>query len=149
VETSRIIVVAGLIWLANRRILVQQRANNGKHGAGSLEFPGGKVEIGEDPKNALARELREECGAAAQFWCIGPVAEIVHHIYPPPGPEVILLLYHVDARQPAFDLCPPVPLEGAKLEAISVRDLDPSRFLSADLTLVSQVREGVVSCPFA
>jgi len=25
------------------------------------------------------------------------VAEVLHHVYPPPGPEVLLVVYHVDA----------------------------------------------------
>ena len=45
------------------RILVTQRS--GGHLAGCWEFPGGKVEAGEDPAAAARRELREETALAA------------------------------------------------------------------------------------
>lgn len=52
-------VVAGALLDANGRFLLQQRPP-GKHHAGLWEFPGGKVEAGETPRNALVRELNEE-----------------------------------------------------------------------------------------
>jgi len=44
-------------WLMHRR-------PPGKHHGGLWEFPGGKVEAGEKPRNALVREIREELGIA-------------------------------------------------------------------------------------
>lgn len=58
---QRIHVVAGVLQDAGGRILVAQRPA-GKHLAGLWEFPGGKVEPGEQRVDALRRELREELG---------------------------------------------------------------------------------------
>ncbi|HET7362297.1 MAG TPA: Nudix family hydrolase [Burkholderiales bacterium] len=54
-------VAAAVIQRADRRVLLAQRPP-GKVYAGYWEFPGGKIEPGEPPERALARELREELG---------------------------------------------------------------------------------------
>jgi 8-oxo-dGTP diphosphatase len=58
-------VVAAVIE-RNGQILIGQRKAGGRHGL-KWEFPGGKVEPGEEPRAALARELREELGIDAQI----------------------------------------------------------------------------------
>lgn len=57
-------VVAGVISHAGK-VLIGQRRKHDWHGL-KWEFPGGKLEPGEDPKQALERELREELGIQAQ-----------------------------------------------------------------------------------
>tara|TARA_A100001391_G_scaffold48774_6_gene29096 strand:+ start:11161 stop:11547 length:387 start_codon:yes stop_codon:yes gene_type:complete len=47
------------------RLLLQQRPE-GKHHAGLWEFPGGKVDAGETPREALAREIAEELGIVVE-----------------------------------------------------------------------------------
>jgi mutator protein MutT len=54
-------VVAAALIDAAGRVLIAQRPP-GKHLAGGWEFPGGKLESGEDRRCGLARELREELG---------------------------------------------------------------------------------------
>jgi 8-oxo-dGTP diphosphatase len=58
-------VVAAVIE-RNGRILICQRKRGEKH-AFKWEFPGGKVEPGEDSPTALARELREELALHAKI----------------------------------------------------------------------------------
>ena len=58
-------VVAAVIE-RDGQILIGQRKPRGRH-ALKWEFPGGKVESGETPRDALARELREELGIEAQI----------------------------------------------------------------------------------
>ena len=58
---DRIKVVAGILVDGYRRILLAQRSNR-KHQANKWEFPGGKIEEGEEPGHALSRELWEELG---------------------------------------------------------------------------------------
>jgi 8-oxo-dGTP diphosphatase len=54
-------VAAAVIVRCDGRVLLAQRPE-GKAYAGYWEFPGGKLEPGETPAQALARELREELG---------------------------------------------------------------------------------------
>ncbi len=53
--------MAGALFDAEGRVLIAQRPE-GKTLAGRWEFPGGKIDPGEDPRAGLARELREELG---------------------------------------------------------------------------------------
>ena len=62
---QRIHVVAGVISDARGRILLARRTA-GRDLAGLWEFPGGKVDPGETPEQALVRELREELGIEAR-----------------------------------------------------------------------------------
>ncbi len=54
-------VVAGALFDPQGRVLIAQRPE-GKALAGRWEFPGGKIGAGEDARDGLARELREELG---------------------------------------------------------------------------------------
>jgi len=69
-------VVAAVIE-RNGQILIGQRKPRGRH-ALKWEFPGGKVEPGEQPRQALVRELREELAIEAQ---IGEEIERYHFSY--------------------------------------------------------------------
>ena len=66
------------------RVLLCQRPD-GRHLAGYWEFPGGKVEEGEDFGAALRREIREELGCGI---AVGEALRPVEHAYP----EVIIRL---------------------------------------------------------
>lgn len=66
-------VVAAALVGGERRILLQQRAP-GRAMAGLWEFPGGKVEAGERPEAALARELEEELGIRVEIGSLTPAA---------------------------------------------------------------------------
>jgi mutator protein MutT len=84
----RVDVVAAVIE-RDGRILICQR-KGGRH-AGKWEFPGGKIESGETPPEALTRELREELGIEAQ---IGEEMSQYETRYGK-GPVLRLRFYHV------------------------------------------------------
>ncbi|HVW56377.1 MAG TPA: 8-oxo-dGTP diphosphatase MutT [Rhizobiaceae bacterium] len=59
------------------RVLIAQRPA-GKALAGLWEFPGGKVEAGETPEDALIRELEEELGIVTKKACLAPFTFASH-----------------------------------------------------------------------
>jgi 8-oxo-dGTP diphosphatase len=74
---ERIQVVAGLLFRAGRVLIARRPAGDP---LGEVwEFPGGKLEGGETPSAALARELAEELGIAAE---VGAEVERIDHDYP-------------------------------------------------------------------
>ena len=75
--TSHVIEVVAAVIERAGLILIGQRKPRGRHGL-KWEFPGGKVEPGEEPRAALARELREELGIEAH---IGEEIERYDFIY--------------------------------------------------------------------
>lgn len=72
-ELILLTVVAAALTDAQGRVLVQQRAP-GRAMAGLWEFPGGKLEAGETPETALARELAEELGIGVDPAALVPAA---------------------------------------------------------------------------
>ena len=137
----RLWVAAALVWCEGR-LLLQRRAITAQHGAGKLEFPGGKIEPGESAEAALARELVEEWGPAAGELQVGRIVTVIHHIYPLPGPEVQLLLYSVEApswRVADWKAC--VHAEaGVGLEDYAPAQLPLADFLEADQELVERLK---------
>ena len=80
-------VVAAAVIIDRGRVLVTKRAR-GTHLGGSWEFPGGKLEPGESPEQAVVRECREECGIEI---AVHRILEVVFHRYP--EKDVLLLFY--------------------------------------------------------
>ena len=88
-EAGVLLVVAAALIEANGRVLMQRRPA-GKAHAGLWEFPGGKVEPGEAPEAALARELREELGITIAAADLAPLA---FASVPAGARNLVLLLY--------------------------------------------------------
>lgn len=71
-EKPMVLVVACALVDADGRVLITQRPE-GKSLAGLWEFPGGKVDPGEVPEEALIRELEEELGIETKTSCLAPL----------------------------------------------------------------------------
>ena len=63
---KRVHVAAAVIRGVDGRVLIARRPDD-KHQGGLWEFPGGKVEPGESPEDAVHREIREELGVAVEL----------------------------------------------------------------------------------
>ncbi len=84
---ARKLVVAGLIVGDDGRVLITQRRADQALPL-QWEFPGGKVEPGESPVAALARELREEIGVGV---AVGRIWDVLFHAYP--AFDLVMLVY--------------------------------------------------------
>ena len=126
-------VVAALI-LEDDRILACQRT---RHQSMPLkwEFPGGKIEEGEQPRDALRRELEEELGIEAN---IGNQVARIHHEYPNGG-AVELRFFEVRDYQGKIENR--IFREVRWVERSKLSELD---FLEADLTLVRDLAAGKI-----
>ena len=124
-------VVAGLI-LQNGKLLVCQRT---RHQTMPLkwEFPGGKIEEGEQPRDALRRELEEELGILAT---IGDEVARIQHEYPN-GAMVELRFFVVREYRGELENRIFRDVQWAK-----ATDLPKFDFLEADLTLVNDLATG-------
>lgn len=124
-------VVAGLI-VQDGRLLVCQRT---RHQTMPLkwEFPGGKIEEGEQPRDALRRELEEELGIHAT---IGDEVARIQHEYPNKS-MVELRFYVVSEFRGELENRIFRDIQWAQL-----KDLPNYDFLEADLTLVNDLAHG-------
>jgi 8-oxo-dGTP diphosphatase len=77
-STRPIVLVAACVLLdAQRRVLLARRPE-GRPLAGLWEFPGGKIEAGEEPEEAVIRELHEELGIVIAKQDLSPLTFASH-----------------------------------------------------------------------
>ncbi len=76
-DTKLLFVVACALVDADGRVLLSKRPE-GKALAGLWEFPGGKLEAGENPEDCLVRELHEELGITVKTACLSPLTFASH-----------------------------------------------------------------------
>jgi len=72
-----LVVVAVALIDPDDRVLIAQRPA-GRQLAGLWEFPGGKIDAGERPEEALIRELAEELGIVVKEACLAPLTFASH-----------------------------------------------------------------------
>jgi 8-oxo-dGTP diphosphatase len=121
-------VVAAVIE-RDGRILICQRKRGGRH-ALKWEFPGGKVEPGEDAPSALARELREELQIEAT---IGPLMHTATVVYPD-RPLIRLEFYRVTEFSGE-----PVNVEFEQIVWEDARNLAAYDFLEGDIEFLKKL----------
>ena len=124
-------MVAGILSREDR-LLVCQRRGDGAF-PGKWEFPGGKMEAGEDADAALRRELREELDIAVES-----AREVFRHAHVyADGTRVELAFFEVrayggEARNRVF----------RRIAWVPVHELEKLDFLEGDLPLIHELRNG-------
>jgi mutator protein MutT len=120
-------VVAGVVIDAAGRMLIAQRPA-GKHLAGGWEFPGGKLEPGEERLAGLARELREELGITM----VGPSRPLIRVRHAYSSREVLLDIWVVKHYSGE-----PRGLDGQALRWCTLDELAAAELLPADRPIVA------------
>jgi 8-oxo-dGTP diphosphatase len=126
---TRKLVVAALCRDEDGRILLTQRRADQPMPL-KWEFPGGKVEPGEAPVDALRRELQEELGCDAQ---IGRIDDVVFHAYA--EFDLYMLVYATTL------LGAPRPVEVAEARWVPPAELRGYDVLPADVAIVARLAD--------
>lgn len=129
-----LLVAACALIDADGRILMSQRPA-GKTFAGLWEFPGGKVEDGEVPEDAVVRELREELGIEPCKQCLQSFSFVSHAS----DDFHLLMLLYLCRQWDGFAR----PLEGQSFRWVFPDALLKLDLVPADIPLAQQLRDRI------
>ena len=132
-DHKNLVIVASIAIIdANDQILIAKRPNK-KHLSGFWEFPGGKVEKGESPENALVREVKEELNIDIDNKCIAPLtfSEFNYEKF-----HLLLLLY-VCRRWEGE----PMSMEKNEIKWVKVNTLRQYKMPPADDSLIYSLQD--------
>lgn len=123
-------VVVAVMVRRGDEVLLHRRPAGG-WGAGLWEFPGGKLEPGEDPRDAIRRECEEELGVAVEP---GAVYDVRSHHYEDLGP-VVLLFWWASLAEGAE----PRAMEGGEIEWVPFAGLVGREWVAADIPVAEEL----------
>ena len=131
-ELNLLLVVACALIDSDNRVLIAQRPK-GKQLADLWEFPGGKLNPGERPEQALIRELEEELGIVTKEACLAPLT-FASHAY---EDFHLLMPLYVCRRWDGFAAA----REGQALKWVRAKDLRNFPMPPADRPLIAPLIE--------
>lgn len=108
-------------------ILVGLRMKDDTYG-GYWEFPGGKIDPGEDTRTCLARELREELEVTAE------IGEVICVVEPNPGFHLTVHHARIADEEPKLN-------EHDELRWVHLDQLDDLKMLPADKPVIRKLKE--------
>jgi 8-oxo-dGTP diphosphatase len=124
---KQLLVVAALIEQQKRVLVAQRRADQTQ--PLTWEFPGGKVEPGESPSQALVREIQEELACSIQ---VGAVVDVVFFAYD--TFDLVMPVYRATIRTGV-----PVARQVAAVAWVARAELASLAFTPADLPLARRL----------
>lgn len=127
---KRHIEVVGAVLTRGQTVLTAQRSKNMTM-PGHWEFPGGKIEPGETPEEALTRELQEELACVIE---VGQPIETT--VYEYDFGIVSLTTFHCTLLSGE-----PVPIEHSQIRWVCAAELHTLNWAPADLPTTQRVME--------
>jgi 8-oxo-dGTP diphosphatase len=124
-------VVAAVIEYENKLLAFQRGDAKFDYVANKFEFPGGKVESGEDLKAALARELSEELDLEAE---VCDFITTVDHTYPDFSIKMHCFLVHLESFSGTLK-------EHISYAHVALSDADELDWIEADRPIIRILRE--------
>lgn len=128
-----LVTVSALVLLdQDKRILISERPQ-GKFMQGFWEFPGGKLEKGENPEICLIREIKEEIGIDLENFCFSPLIFTLNEYE---NFNVLLLLYICREWEGIVS-----PKENQNIKWVFVNKLFDCNLLPGDQKLIPYIRD--------
>ncbi|HEX7509160.1 MAG TPA: (deoxy)nucleoside triphosphate pyrophosphohydrolase [Polyangia bacterium] len=118
-ERRRLLVVAAFIERRGCVLLSQRRADQSFPLA--WEFPGGKVEFGEDLVSALVREIREELDCTIR---VKEIVDLVYHAYP--DFDLIMPVYRATITRGSPRACQVASIEWVPRQRLADMTMPPA-----------------------
>ncbi len=100
---------------------------------GGWEFPGGKIEEGETPQEAVVREIQEELEATVK---VGDLIDTIEYDYPTFHLSMDCFWCEVESGELKL-------LEAEAAKRITKDELDSVPWLPADITLIDKIRQAM------
>jgi len=120
-------VTAAIIKDKNKTLIA--RRSSEKHLGGYWEFPGGKIELGETPRQSLIREINEELGI--QIRVINFFMETTYHY---PNKTILLKAYICNIDSGTIKLN-----AHDKIEWVKINEFKNFKFAPADISFVNAI----------
>ncbi|MBN1539431.1 MAG: (deoxy)nucleoside triphosphate pyrophosphohydrolase [Candidatus Thermoplasmatota archaeon] len=132
---GRPLLVTAALILRDDRILVAKRLPDSRFEPDKWEFPGGKVDFSEHPKEAMKRELQEEMGIEVE---VGKLYDLASHVYDQNGMlrHVVILFYRCTITSGE-----PKPLDCQDIRWVSRDQLADLTFVEGDHPLMRKLSE--------
>ena len=128
-QYNRPLIVSAGVVLRDGRVMICRRKPEVHNGL-KWEFPGGKLEEGESPEEALARELKEELDIKVEVGC---VCDAVLYQYPE---KAVLVLFYLCAIREGE----PVPVDCDAISWAAPEELPEYNFSGADAEFVRRLK---------
>ena len=123
-------IVTAAVIERGGKFLITQRLPHAAHMAGAWEFPGGKLEADEDPRDCIAREVMEEVGARADVLDVADVAFYRYEQF-----NALLLFYRCRLVEGE-----PYPRDCAAVRWIFPDEFPKYEFPPADVAVIEKIR---------